>query len=74
VVASLSGRPVTVPDPDEIVSAGAALQAAVAVSGAGVEEITEAWGLRGGSLVGPGPDAEASGEVRRRYADARDGG
>ena len=39
-----------------------------------IEEITDAWGLRVGALVEPGPDADASGEVRRRYADARDGG
>ena len=74
LVASLSGRPVTIPEPDEIVSAGAALQAAAAVSRSGIEEITDAWGLRVGALVEPGPDADASGEVRRRYADARDGG
>jgi xylulokinase len=71
VLASLAGRPVTVPGYDEIVSAGAALQAAVLVSGAGADQVTEAWGLRTGVVVDPGPDAGASGEIRRRYADAR---
>jgi xylulokinase len=71
VLASLAGRPVTVPGSDEIVSAGAAFQAAVLASGAGVDEVTEAWGLRKGAVVDPGPEAGAAGEIRRRYADAR---
>jgi xylulokinase len=71
VLASLAGRPVTVPGHDEIVSAGAALQAAVLASRSSPDEIAEAWGLRDGLLVDPGPDMGVSGEIRRRYADAR---
>ncbi len=71
VLASLAGRPVTVPGHEEIVSAGAALQAAVLASRASPDEITRAWGLRDGLLVDPGPDARRSAEIRCRYADAR---
>ncbi len=71
VLASLADRSVSVPVHDEIVSAGAALQAAVLVSGLGVDDVADAWGLRDGVLVEPGGDAGASREVRRRYAAAR---
>jgi xylulokinase len=71
VLASLAGRTVTVPDDDETVARGAALQAAVLASGAAVESIAGAWGLREGTLVEPGPEAAASSVIRERYAEAR---
>ncbi len=71
VLASLAGRPVTVPAHDEIVSAGAALQAAVLASRSTPDDLIGAWGLREGLVVDPGPDAGASAGIRRRYADAR---
>lgn len=71
VVATLAGRPVTVPDEDEIVATGAALQAAVVASDSDVDQITDRWGLRAGTVVEPGPGSERSNEVRTRYAAAR---
>lgn len=72
VLATLSRRPVTVSDEDEIVATGAALQAAVVVvSDAEAEQITDQWGLRAGTVVEPGPESERSTEVRTRYAEAR---
>ena len=63
------------PDEDEIVATGAALQAAVVASDADAEQITADWGLRAGTVVEPepdsDPDAEQSVEVRARYAEAR---
>jgi xylulokinase len=71
VLAALSGRPVTVPEVAEAVSAGAALQAAVLASGATADEVAEGWGLRRGEVEEPGPDAGQAGEVRKRFAEAR---
>jgi xylulokinase len=71
VLASLSGRSVTIPGHDEIVSAGAALQAAVLASDSGADAVADRWGLRKGAVVDPGPDTGDSGEIRRSYADAR---
>jgi xylulokinase len=71
VLATLSRRSVTVPDEDEIVATGAALQAAVSVSDAPADQLTVDWGLGAGALVEPGPDAGSSIEVRARYAEAR---
>ena len=53
VVADLVGRPVTTPATSELVACGAAVQAAVVASGAGWEEIAEAWRLGEGEVVEP---------------------
>ena len=45
MMATLAHRPVTVPHDDEIVSAGAAVQAAVLATGSDVRRGCEAWGL-----------------------------
>ena len=71
VLASLAGRPVTVAVGHEAVTAGAALQAAVLVSGSGADAVTDSWRLRRGSVTEPGADTAASGAVRKRYAAAR---
>jgi xylulokinase len=71
VLASLSGRHVTVPTDGEVVSAGAALQAAVLVTRSEWETVADAWGLRRGDDTSPGPDLGVSDEIRRRYATAR---
>lgn len=65
--ADLTGGPVTVPDADEVVATGAAVQAA-SVAGAGrLVEVAARWGLGSGSIVEPGRDASG---VRRDYAVA----
>jgi xylulokinase len=66
-LADLSGREVTVPDTDETVATGAALQAAVVVTGDGFGEIAERWGLGTGQVVAPGSDATW---IRGRYGAA----
>ena len=71
VLASLSGRTVTVPLETEIVSAGAALQAAVLATRSNVGEITRAWGLGSGVEVEPERSDVTAQEIRGRYALAR---
>ncbi len=61
---------VTVPDLDETVATGAAVQAAVVATGRSFEEVAEAWGLGSGRLVEPRADADAEG-VRSAYAEVR---
>ncbi len=65
--ADLTGAPVTVPDADEVVATGAALQAAAVVDGHAPNEVAARWGLGSGSIVEPGRNAA---EVRRDYAVA----
>jgi len=69
-LADLSGRVVAVPDTDETVATGAAVQAAVVVGGDSLERIAERWGLGSGSVVEPLVDASSR---RTRWAMVRDG-
>jgi xylulokinase len=71
LLASLSGRAVTVPDHSQPVSTGAAVQASVLASGSHADDVTEAWGLRRGTLIEPSDDPSDSAEVRERFRDAR---
>jgi xylulokinase len=50
-VARLSGRPVQVPDADELVALGAAAQAAACLSGEAPEEVARRWDTRGGITI-----------------------
>jgi xylulokinase len=50
-VARLSGRPVQVPDAEELVALGAAAQAAACLSGEAPEEVARRWKTRGGITV-----------------------
>jgi xylulokinase len=52
-VARLSGRPVQVPDAEELVALGAAAQAAACLSGEPPEEVARRWDTRGGIAVEP---------------------
>ena len=65
VMATLSGRPVTVPDAEEAVAAGACVQAAAVLTGTDPIEVATQWGLGHGATVdGPGrPEPH----VRDRY-------
>jgi xylulokinase len=72
VLATLSGRPVTVMADSEIVSAGAALQAAVVATGSDPADVADAWNLREGDTTDPGPGPARSEEVRHRFTVARD--
>jgi xylulokinase len=71
VLATLSGRAVTVMADSEIVSAGAALQAAVATTGSDPADVAAQWNLGEGDSTDPGPDPASSDEVRHRFAAAR---
>ena len=62
--ADLLGQPVVVPDTDETVATGAAVQAAVVVTGDGFVDVAERWQLGAGTTVEPASDV---GTVRERY-------
>ena len=59
---------IVVPDTDETVATGAAVQAAAVASGEPLEQIASRWQLGAGTSVAPLHDGEA---VRARYASAR---
>ena len=63
--ADLYGAPITVPNADEAVATGAAVQAAVVASGTDPQAFVAAWGLGDGEQVDP-LDPRA-GEVRDAY-------
>jgi xylulokinase len=65
--ADLAGSTIVVPDSDETVAAGAAVQAAAVVSGDALDVITDRWALGAGTTIEPARDA---GHVRIRYAGA----
>jgi len=71
VLASLAEREVTVPDGDEPVAAGAAVQAAALAGGGGTDAVVEAWDLTAGGTVAPATGPGTAADVRRRYAGAR---
>ena len=67
VVADLLGRPVHVPDADELVAQGAALQAAAVLTGAPFDEIADAWELGRSTVVEPDDRVDAA-AIREAYA------
>ncbi len=69
VVADLTGRPVRVPVEDELVAAGAAVQAAAVHHGRDFAQVAEAWGLGRGETVEPDDTVDRA-AIRARYADA----
>ena len=67
--ADLWQRPILVPDADETVATGAAVQAAVAARLGTFDEVQAAWKLGAGTTVDPRVDVDAAG-IRERYAEA----
>ena len=67
--ADLWQRPILVPDADETVATGAAVQAAVAAGLGTLDELQTAWGLGSGTTIEPNTDVDAS-AIRERYASA----
>jgi xylulokinase len=65
--ADLRGAPIVVPDADEAVATGAALQAAAVSSGSSSSEVAERWRLGSGETVEPTPDVDGA-EIRAAYA------
>ena len=68
--AALHGGLVTVPDDDETVALGAAVQAAAIATGRRPAEVAAEWPLGRGATVEPLPGADGE-EVRTRYAELR---
>ncbi|HEX9259529.1 MAG TPA: xylulokinase [Acidimicrobiales bacterium] len=72
VLADLSGRPVAVPEADELVATGAAVQAAAVLDGSAPNDVVAAWSLGTTLVVEPALDADRAAEVRAAYAARRD--
>ena len=66
--AVLHGEAVIVPDDDETVALGAAVQAAAVATGRTPAEVAADWPLGRGAVVQPSPDADGE-AVRARYAE-----
>jgi xylulokinase len=69
IVADLFGRQLIVPHDDQVVAAGAAVQAAAALTQTDPMVIAERWGLGKGEVVDPD---EATTFTKQRYAGLRD--
>jgi xylulokinase len=69
VVADLTGRVVRVPCDEELVAAGAAVQAAAIHFGCDFAQVAEAWGLGHGDVVEPDGLIDRP-AIRAAYADA----
>jgi xylulokinase len=69
VVADLTGRAVQVPGDDELVAAGAAIQAAAVHLGCEFTEVAEAWGSGEGETVEPDDTVDRT-AIRAAYAQA----
>ena len=65
--ADLWQRPIVVPDTDETVATGAALQAAVVASGDDFDAIATRWNLGGGTTIEPAISGDAAVGVRSAY-------
>jgi xylulokinase len=73
VVADLTGRAVMVPDADELVACGAAVQAAAVLHDCDFADLAAAWSLGGGAAVEPDPTVDRA-AIRGAYARARSAG
>jgi len=69
VVADLTGSAVRVPADDQLVAAGAAVQAAALHHGVDFAKVAEAWGLGQGETIDPDDSVDRV-AIRAAYADA----
>ncbi len=69
-VARLSGRRVLVPDAEELVALGAAVQAAACLGGESPDEVARRWGKSAGAELEPG--ADSGDETLERIRAARE--
>lgn len=65
-LADLSGRTLQLPIEDEVVAAGACVQAAMVIEGATSEVVSERWGLGRGESLAPGSGVDSE-TVRAAY-------
>lgn len=70
VIASMAGRRLQVPDQDELVALGAAVQAAAVLTDRGLREVAEHWDTRRGQVVDP-PNSAAGPERMARIREVR---
>ena len=68
VVADLTGRIIVVPSDQELVAAGAAVQAAAVHLGCDFGPLSDAWGLGRGDIVEPDRTVDRA-AIRAAYAD-----
>jgi xylulokinase len=69
VVADLTGRAICVPAEEELVAAGAAVQATTVLTGRDFATVADTWGLGHGAFVEPDEQVDRHG-VRASYRDA----
>jgi xylulokinase len=73
IVGRLSGRPMLVPEAQELVALGAAVQAAAILTGGGLAEVAGAWGTQAGKTIEPIPrDDSAIERIRNVRARSRE--
>ncbi len=72
ILADLVGSPLSIPDADEAVATGACVQAAAVLQQREPSDISDQWGLGGGTTVEPGDGAALASEIRERYGALRD--
>jgi xylulokinase len=72
VLADIAGREVLVPDLDEAVAAGAAVQAATMITGESPAAVAARWQLGRSTVVEPGGASTEGAAVRARYGQVRD--
>jgi xylulokinase len=68
-VADLTGRVITVPSDEDLVAAGAAVQAAALHLGCDFSRVSDAWGLGQGDIVEPDGTVDRA-AIRAAYAEA----
>jgi xylulokinase len=73
VLANLSGREVVVPHLGEAVAAGAAVQAAAALTAEAPAEVATRWLSSAGHVIEPTGDADVASAIRASYGRLRDG-
>lgn len=73
VVADLTGRTVIVPEDEELVARGAALQAAVVLAGRTFEQVVAAWRREHAVVIEPDTRVDAA-AIRGAYAEAAGAG
>jgi xylulokinase len=67
VVARLSGRPLQIPEAEELVALGAGAQAAAVLTGENPEAVARRWNTRAGKEIEAMERDDAAIELIRRY-------
>lgn len=70
--ADLRGSQIAVPEADEVVATGAAVQAGAVVTGESIATVTDAWNLGASTTVDPNPNARGN-EIRQAFSSVAAG-